>query len=340
VFEVVADFFDLDADFPIVRAMAEVSGRPMSITTLQRRNCPPDEYTRILGLIAKGVSEGVQLSGQVAARPVGIIMSLDGTLQPLLPSPTYHRFAHLPIVERVIELQKPEVRSAIIAELEALPAGENPIDRFAIAFAMTDPPRYDPSPDESLAAEAARLGTSTIALAYDTLVADGGTGMIYAPATNYVEGDMRAVRTMLTDPNTVPGLGDAGAHCTMICDGSFPTYLLSYWGLNAPAADRLPVEWIVKQQCADTADLVGLGDRGRLAPGFRADVNLIDPDTLSVAKPQMRYDLPARGKRLVQGATGYRATLVAGTVIARDGVLTGARPGRLVRGARALGASR
>jgi N-acyl-D-aspartate/D-glutamate deacylase len=150
---------------------------------------------------------------------------------------------------------------------------------------------------------------------------------------NYTAGDMAATREMLVHPLTVPGLGDAGAHCSMICDGSFPTYLLEYWGLKAPKSHRLPVQWVVKRQCADTAALVGLHDRGTLAPGKRADVNLVDVDALGVGPVEMVQDLPAGGRRLVQRATGYRATLVAGQVVMRDGEPTGALPGRLVRSA-------
>jgi N-acyl-D-amino-acid deacylase len=157
--------------------------------------------------------------------------------------------------------------------------------------------------------------------------------MLMVPVTNFVDADLRAVREMLVHPLTVPGLGDAGAHCTMICDGSFPTYLLSYWGIEAPSDERLPIEWIVKRQCADTAALVGLNDRGVLAPGYRADCNVIDLGQVAIGAPEMLYDLPAGGKRLVQRAHGYRATVVDGTVTFRDGTATGALPGVLVRGA-------
>jgi N-acyl-D-aspartate/D-glutamate deacylase len=200
---------------------------------------------------------------------------------------------------------------------------------------MGDPPRYDRTPDESIGAIAARRGTSAAEVAYDLLTAGDDIVTLYVPVTNFVERDMRAVRAMLEHPFTVPGLGDAGAHCTMICDGSFPTYMLSHWAFAAPAADRFPIEWVVKRQCADTATLVGLHDRGVLAPGRRADINLIDPDQLAIGAPEMRYDLPAGGKRLVQRARGYRTTFVAGTPVMIDGDATGAQPGNLVRGARA-----
>jgi N-acyl-D-aspartate/D-glutamate deacylase len=226
------------------------------------------------------------------------------------------------LAERVDELRRPEVREKVLAELGA--PGANMIERFGVAFALGDPPRYDRRPEDAL----------DLGAAYDTLLEDDGHGAVYIPVMNFVEGDLGATREMLVHPLTVPGLGDAGAHCTMICDGSFPTYLLQFWARDVASGDRLPVEWAVKQQCADTAALVGLGDRGTLEPGKRADLNLIDLDALAIGAPEMLHDLPAGGKRLVQRARGYRATLVAGEVVMRDGEPTTARPGRLVRGAR------
>jgi N-acyl-D-aspartate/D-glutamate deacylase len=322
VFEVVADFVDLDAEFDILRSMAAVSNRPMSITTLQRPEFAPHEYRRILGLIEAAEHDGIELRGQVAARPVGLILSLEGRVHPLIASPTYLQLAPLPLPERVRELRRSEVRAAILSELED-PATDR-MSRLGDAFALGDPPRYDRQPDEAL----------DLAAAYDVLLEHEGRGTIYVPVMNYVEGDLAATREMLVHPLTVPGLGDAGAHCTMICDGSFPTYLLQFWGTEAPERDRLPVEWLVKAQCADTAALVGLSDRGVLAPGRRADINLVDLGALAVGPPEMLYDLPAGGTRLVQRADGYRATLVAGEVVMRDGEPTGALPGKLVRGAR------
>jgi N-acyl-D-aspartate/D-glutamate deacylase len=334
VFEVVADLADLDGEFGLLRAMAEVSGRPMSITTLQRTEFPSDEYVRILRLIEQGVADGLALRGQVAARPVGLIMSLDGRAHPLLASATYQSLAARPVAARVAELRRPEVRARILAELAAAPADQNPLDRFPHVFPLDDPPRYDRTPDDSIAAMAARAGTTALEVAYDVLTSDAEHGgMLLVPVTNYVDADLRAVRDMLVHPLTVPGLGDAGAHCTMICDGSFPTYLLSYWGLEAPADQRLPVEWIVKRQCADTAALVGLHDRGVLAPGYRADCNVVDLGSLAIGAPEMAYDLPAGGRRLVQRARGYLISMVAGTITFRDGEPTGELPGTLVRGA-------
>jgi len=302
--------------------MAEVSGRPLSLTTLQRPEFAPDEYRRILGLMEDAVAEGVPMRGQVAARPVGLVLRLDGRMHPLVRSATYQALAHLEFPELVTRLGQPDVRAEILAELED-PAADM-LGRFGAAFALGDPPRYIQRPEDAL----------DIGAVYDTLLSHDGHGAIYVPVMNFVEGDLCATREMLVHPLTVPGLGDAGAHCTMICDGSFTTYLLQFWGRDAPERDRLPIEWIIKQQCADTAALVGLGDRGVLAPGLRADINVIDLDALAIGAPEMLHDLPAGGRRLAQRATGYRATIVAGEVVTRDGEATGALPGRLVRGAR------
>lgn len=323
VIEIVADLFDLDGEFALIREMAEVSGRPVSVSLLQRPEFAPDEYRRILRLIEEANGDGLRITGQVAARPVGLIMSLEGRVNPLLPSPTYQSIAHLELAERVALMRDPARRQLIISELESTGGDMNGLAR--VMFELVEPIRYDQSLDESLDSAAA----------YDALMADDGNGRLYVPVMNYVEGDLRATREMIAHPNTVPGLGDAGAHCTMICDASFPTWMLQYWGRDVADVQKFELEWIVKQQANDTAHAVGLNDRGSLQPGKRADINLIDFDALAVGVPEMLRDLPADGKRLVQRASGYRSTIVAGTVVMNDGVPTGALPGHLVRGAQA-----
>jgi N-acyl-D-aspartate/D-glutamate deacylase len=328
VLEVVADLDDLDAEFALIRSLAEVSGRPTSLTVLQKP-VRPTEYRALLDRIAAAVADGVPLRGQVPTRPVGLIMSLDGRVHPFVASPTFRSLAGLPTPERTARLEDPVLRDRIVAEAEAH-ATHSPLTHFGAAFPLTDPPRYDPAPDASIQAEAARSGRSVFAVALDALRAPGG--QLYLPVMNYVDGTMAVTREMLTDPNCVPGLGDAGAHCSLICDASMPTFMLSYWARDAAPDLRLPVEVAVRRQTADTADLVGLHDRGRIVPGARADANLVDLDALALGRPHLVADLPAGGRRLVQEATGYRATIVAGTVVHRDGEDTGARPGRLVRG--------
>ena len=321
VIEIVADLFDLDDEFALIREMAVVSNRPISLTILQRPEFAADEYRKILDLIEKANDEGLRITGQVAARPVGLILSLEGRVNPLLPSATYQGLMHLPLDERVQKLRDPLTRHAIISELEATGSDMNGLTR--VMFALSDPVRYDQDLSESL----------DTAGAYDALVANDGHGRIYVPVMNYVEGDLRATREMIAHPNTVPGLGDAGAHCTMICDASFPTWMLQFWGRDAADDQRFELEWLVRQQAFDTAVAVGLLDRGSIELGKRADLNLIDFEALAVGVPEMLHDLPADGKRLVQRASGYRATIVAGEIVMNDGVPTGALPGRLVRGA-------
>src|SRR5262249_33811168 len=196
-------------------------------------------YRELLQLISDAVADGVQLRGQVAARPIGIAMTLEGRVHPLLASPTYQQLAPLPIDERLVRLRQPEIRSAILAELGDAPS---PMPMARSLFALDERPRYDRGPDEAV----------DLAGAYDALVAASAKGALYAPLMNFVRGDMSATREMLVHPHTVPGLGDAGAHCSMICDGSFPTYLLEYWGRDAPEGERIPIEEIVHRQAAMT----------------------------------------------------------------------------------------
>jgi N-acyl-D-aspartate/D-glutamate deacylase len=328
VFEVVADLVDVDDEFALLRAMVEASGRPMSITTLQNAS-RPDQHRRLLELIGAAATAGLPVRGQVAARPVGLIMSLDGRVHPFVSSPAFHEVAGLPAADRARALADPERRARLLAE--AAPMGWG----WDGTYPLGDRPDYDPGPTGSLAALGATHPDGPAGVALDLLLAAEGTGCLYVPVMNYADRDLRAVREMLVDPHTVPGLGDAGAHCTMICDGSFPTHLAAYWSRDAAPQDRLPFEWVVARQARATAELVGLRDRGLLAPGHRADINLVDHAALGIGRPEMLHDLPAGGKRLVQRATGYVATLVAGEETVVAGEATGARPGRLVRGAQA-----
>jgi N-acyl-D-aspartate/D-glutamate deacylase len=308
--------------------MVEASRRPMSITTLQNA-ARPDQHRRLLELIGAAATAGLPVRGQVAARPVGLIMSLDGRVHPFVASPAFHEVAALPSADRARALADPERRARLLAEAAPMGWGWDGI------YPLGDRPDYDPGPGGSLAALGAAHPDGPAGAALDHLLAAAGTGCLYVPVMNYADRDLRAVREMLVDPHTVPGLGDAGAHCTMICDGSFPTHLAAYWSRDAAPDDRLPFAWVVARQARATAELVGLHDRGLLAPGYRADINLVDHAALGIGRPEMLHDLPAGGKRLVQRATGYVSTLVAGEETVAAGEATGARPGRLVRGAQA-----
>jgi N-acyl-D-aspartate/D-glutamate deacylase len=335
VIEAVADFVDLEAEFGLLREMVEASGRPLSISTMQS-DARPDGWRQLLGLISEANERGLPMRGQVAARAVGVLMGLQSTTNPFVRTRAYQEIAALPLTDKVARWKSPDFRDALLAEMAAP-------DAFAMGwgklYQLGDPPNYEPSPEQSIAARAQREGRSPAALAYELMLERDGRELLYVPFNNYTGGNLDVVREMITHPFTVPGLGDAGAHCGLLCDGSFPTYLLSHWGKDRPA-DRLPVEWLVQRQTKDTAELVGLHDRGVLEPGRKADLNVIDFDALGLTPPEIVHDLPAGGKRLVQRADGYAATVVSGAVVMRDGEPTGELPGRLVRGAQAAGQAR
>ena len=329
VLQLVADLVDLDGEFALVRAMAEVSGRPLSITTLSEVH--RGDWRALLAKITEAQADGVPIRGQVASRPVGVLMGLEGRLHPLVTSSTYQAMAALELGERVARLRDPEVRATVLGELTN---GGLVFGSYDGIFPLGDPPEYDPGAERSIEAVATREGREAVDVALDVMLERDGRGLLYLPFANYADRDFATIREMLLHPHTVPGLGDAGAHCGMICDGSMPTYLVSHWGRDV--AEPLPLEWLVSQQTRETAGLVGLNDRGVLAPGYRADLNLIDEQALGILAPEMVQDLPAGGKRYIQRATGYRTTVVAGEVTFRDGESTGALPGKLIRGAQPL----
>jgi N-acyl-D-aspartate/D-glutamate deacylase len=250
-------------------------------------------------------------------------------------NPTYRTIAGLPLEERVEAMRQRAIRDEIIgSSLELLRsgrAGRRMITNMANVYELGDPPDYEPDPSTSLAARAERDGREGFELAYDLMLGDGGKAMLYVPILNYGDGNLDAAREMLVHPNTVVGLADGGAHVGTICDASFPTTLMAHWARDRDH-DRVPVELLVQRQTSATARAVGLLDRGVLAPGYRADVNLIDLATVVARRPEIRHDLPAGGRRLVQGADGYVATLVAGQHTYSNGKEEGPLPGRLLRG--------
>ena len=323
VFELVFEDGEIDEHLLLARYMCQASGRGLSLITLQRPGYPADAYRDILHALEDAQSEGIDMRGQVAPRPIGVLMSLGSRLNPLRASETFKGIATTALGH--IELARPEVRDRILEEAQV---GSQMLDRFPFLFELGDPPRYDQSRDEDLRARAVMANTRLLDLVYEILVA-GGT--IYAPAANFIEGNYSAIREMLVHPLTVPGLSDAGAHSTVIGDFDFPTFLLSHWSRDVDGDQRLPIEWIVKRQSADTAKLVGLTDRGTLLPGRRADVNLIDIAALGSTAPQLRADLPGGASRLVGHGMGYVATVLAGQLIFERGQHTGLLPGRVAR---------
>jgi N-acyl-D-aspartate/D-glutamate deacylase len=331
VIEAVGDFDDLDQEFALLRKMAEVSGRPISITVIQTQGAPHG-WRKLLGLIGDAADGGLPIKAQVAARAIGVLLGLEATINPFIGHPSFAPLQALPLAEKVARLRQPELRARITSE-EA-PEGLRMIaGDFERIFVLEDPPNYEPDPALSVASIARARGVTPSECAYDLLLENDGHTLLYSPFANYAEGNLDSLAEMLRSEHTVPGLSDGGAHVGLISDGSFPTTLMTLWGRDRTRGETLPLEWLVRQQSRATAELVGLHDRGLIAPGMRADINLIDWDALQARRPEIQHDLPAGGKRIVQRARGYKATLVAGQVTHEDGEPTGALPGQLVRGA-------
>jgi N-acyl-D-aspartate/D-glutamate deacylase len=334
VLQFVSDFPDPHAEFAMLRRLVERSGRPLSFSLVQADRAP-DSWKLLLGLLEDATAAGLPMRAQVCGRPVGIMLGLELTLNPFSFHPSFRAMARAPLADKVAALRDPDFRTRLLAEE---PSGENPMARstltnFARMWMIDSPPDYEQTPDRTVAAEAARSGVSPAEFALDHLLGGDGRNMIYLPFLNYSNDSLEPALAMMRHKDTVLGLSDGGAHVGTICDGSFPTSMLVHWARDRIRGERLPVEWVVKAQAADTAAAVGLVDRGRLARGLKADVNVIDHDRLTLHAPEVSYDLPAGGRRLVQRADGYDATIVSGAVTYRRGEATGALPGRLVRGA-------
>jgi N-acyl-D-aspartate/D-glutamate deacylase len=331
VLECNADFFE-PSDFTVLRRMVEVSGRPLSVLLLQVDQ-DPGLWRRTLADIRQARRDGLPITGQVGSRAIGVMMGLDGSLHPFLSHPAYREVAALPLPDRRARLGEPARRARL------LEPGTDDLSRRTLGmlertWQIGATPDYEPASTASIAARARAEGRSPLALALDCLLADQGRALLYHTFENYSGGSLDEVREMLMDPDTVLGLGDAGAHVALICDASSPTSLLTHWGRDRVRGPRIPLEHLVYKQTAEAARAVGLGDRGVLAKGYKGDVNVIDLDGLAVARPELVYDLPAGGKRLIQRARGYRHTFLSGVEVLCDDRATGALPGAVVRGAR------
>jgi N-acyl-D-aspartate/D-glutamate deacylase len=335
-----------DGEFDLLEKMVGASGgRPLSISTMQRDHAP-DQWKQILARTDAAVAKGLDVWCQVGSRGIGVLVGLEATFHPFMGYPTYKAIAHLPLAERVAEMRKPEVRAKLLAEKTDKVAGDGTpipvlvdfflanIDMVAMRLYPLGPtPNYEPGLMQCLAAEAADKNVPILSRIYDRLLEDDGRALLYFPVYNYTAISLDNVREMLVHPRALPGLGDGGAHVGTVCDASMATYLLTHWARDrfAMGKEGIPLERVVQMQTHDTARFIGLHDRGTLEVGMRADVNVIDWQNLTLQTPKMQADLPAGGKRLFQRAKGYLATIVAGTIIAENGELNGARPGKLVR---------
>jgi N-acyl-D-amino-acid deacylase len=331
-----SDFDDEDYELAWMTRLARQTGRPIWFLLTDRYE-DPQRWRRLLTATHAARAQGLSFTAQIAGRPIGVMMGIGTALNPFTVRPSYKKIESLPIDEQRRRLRDPELRRQILSETppdadvaklaQFRQAVISMWDRF---YVMSDPPDYEPAPEKSVAAIAAREGRPPEEVAYDYIT--GGEGRyLYFPVVNYVSGDHAPIYEMLNDPACLLGLSDGGAHCTSIVDAGVPTFMLMHWGRDRSRGPRLPLERLIKRQTSETAGFFGFADRGRLAPGLRADINVIDFDNMKVRKPELVHDMPAGGRRFVQRVEGYEATLVAGTPIFERGEHTGAMPGRLVR---------
>jgi N-acyl-D-aspartate/D-glutamate deacylase len=334
--EIVSDFRDLDVEFEIFEGMTEAAGSRLSVLLTQDDRAP-EKWREVLDRIKTARADGQDITAQIAARPVTLLLGLQSSMHPFITCPTYRQeLADLELDERVERMQDPKMRAILISEHADRTRGMSGMiaQSFHKMFPLGDPPDYEPEPETSILGRAQTAGVEPVELAYDTLLSRNGRELMLFPLANFSDGNHDALREMNLAEGTLPGLSDGGAHCGVICDASFPTYMLTHWARDRDRGERLPLEYLVQRQCRDTARQVGLEDRGTLETGMVADVNVIDFDRLKLHPPEMVHDLPAGGRRLVQRADGYIATIKSGEVIFREGVATGLHPGQLLRGPR------
>src|SRR5216683_1301886 len=337
VIEFISDFNtpSPESEFEMIERLLVASGRPFSVSLAQRHS-KPEGWRRLLGLVEGLAAKGHAAKAQVAPRPIGVLQGLQASRIPFSMCRSYKAIANKSVAERLAIMRDPAFRATLLAEAHEplrsdMAARLTDYDRM---FPLGDPPDYEPAQQSSLGARARREGRDPREVVYDYLTEGEGRNFIFAPFANFAAYNLDCCSEMMRSPHTLIGLGDGGAHVGIISDGSFPTSLLAHWGRDRKTG-RLDVSWLVKRHTLDNARAVGLNDRGRLAPGYKADLNVIDFDRLGVEAPVMKWDLPAGGKRLLQKARGYRATIVSGAVTYRDGQATGALPGKLVRGPQA-----
>ena len=316
--------------------VAKAAGRPATFT-LGTSNTGEPVWQDALRICEEANEQGLKISPQILPRPVGMICGFELSSHPFSLCPSYEAIAALPLDQQLPHLRDPEFRAKLVAE--------KPHDGHPLAmmtrnwdwiFPLSDPPNYEPPVESSVGAQARNLDITPEEVAYDLLMNGGdGKGMLYNTLGNFYNGRLDTIHDLITHPDTVMGLGDGGAHYAAICDASYPTFLLTYWTRDRDGP-RLSIPQAVRALTSRPAETMGLRDRGRIAPGYKADINIIDLNALHLHAPQVRYDLPGGGRRLDQKATGFVATIVSGEVIRRSDDATGARPGRLVRGAQTV----
>lgn len=323
---------DYEGALKAVFDVASEVGLPVTFT-LAIGNAGPPIHLDALRMVEKANANGGDVTGQIFPRPIGLVLGLDLSGNPFVMYPSYREIADLPLADRVAEMRKPEVRERILNDKPA--SDGHPLMFAAQAwdymYPLGDPPNYEPALEDSIGARARARGVSPLEEAYDRLLDDDGHAMLLVTLANFREGSLDTVAELIRRDDVVLGLGDGGAHYGMICDASFPTYMLTHW-VRDRESGRLSIPEVIRELTSVPARVAGLADRGRIAVGYKADLNIIDTDALRLHKPIVVSDLPAGGRRLDQTADGYVATIVSGEVISENGAPTDARPGVLIRG--------
>ena len=329
VIEVNSDFGP--GEFEILRAAAQISGRPLSVLLLQV-NDAPELWRETRAQIHAARKDGVNVNGQVGCRPIGVMMGLETTIHPFSSHPAWLALHHLTPAQRVEALRRDaSLRNKLVEERPADEHTKRIADALNRIYVVDNSYDYEPHPSLSIGARARSTGVSPWLIALDAMMAHEGKQLLVETFENYTEGNLDNIREMIEDEATVMGIADGGAHVCTVCDASSPTFLLTHWARDRTRGAQLPLEFLVRKQTRDCALAYGLKDRGVLAPGYRADINIIDFDKLGMRKHEVVYDLPTGGRRLMQRADGYRHTFVAGVETLCNDEHTGAMPGRLLR---------
>ncbi len=333
VLQGISDFYDFESEFDIFKEMSQSSGRPISIT-VEQMDQRPDWWHQLLDGIEAAQNEGINMYGQVPPRATGINMGLEVTLNPFTFYPSFYDLSKKSLEEKVATMRDPKFKKKLLSEKPVSignPLVEEITQSFNKMFRLGDPANYEPDPDSSFKAIAKKQNISPQEVAYDCLLEKEGKALIYHPLFNYLPGNLDFVEKMLNHPYSISGLGDAGAHCGAISDASFPTTLIQHWGRDRTRGKKIPLEKLISMQTLETSRLLGISDRGVLKEGYKADINVIDFDNLTLHEPEVLHDLPAGGRRLVQKASGYEYTIVSGQIAFENGEATGALNGRLIR---------
>ena len=337
VIQLISDFYEFDYEFQLIKGMAEISKRPLSLT-IEQDDRYPDIWIDLLTLIQKEAQEGLNIKGQVPPRPTGVLQGLTATLNPFLLHSAFSEVSHLPLEQKVRKLREKAFRKRLIEEepIYSQDTDSGKLITFLLTsyskmFDLGNPPNYEPEASQSMASVADREGKHPKEVILDKMLEREGNALIYFPLFNYSKGDLDDVYYMLTHEHTAFGLGDAGAHCGVLCDASFPTTLLTHWTRDRTRGKKLPLEWVIMKQTRKNAEWIGLNDRGTIDKGKKADINIIDYDNLQLNHPEITYDLPGSNKRLIQKTKGYRETIVSGKIAFRNGETSGSLLGKLVR---------